>query len=192
MRLYLPATTADLLDLLADPANRHAGPGSGVTPALAAALPEEDEEGLELSAFLTAADLAVLRIAGSGAPPCRVVLAVDLPQQAVTPFGSGSGSESAAGSGSESASGPGAGARTGPDAAALTPDPTALPSLVGTVEVGAEDLVAVHVDDPVGDLALVRAAVAGDEEAFDELVDLDLLWYDPSELDALRELLADL
>lgn len=157
VRYYLPIAVEELLALLADPEATHTAPASAVTPALRAALPEEDEEGLELSAFLTAADLAVLRIARLGARPVRVVLSVDLP----------------------------AGAASATDPA----DGLALPSSAGSVSVRRADLVAVHVDDPQADEPLLAAAVAGDQEAFDELAEVDLLWFDPSEFAELTALL---
>ncbi|HCX84127.1 MAG TPA: hypothetical protein DHV14_03100 [Micrococcales bacterium] len=46
-------------------------------------------------------------------------------------------------------------------------------------------VVAVHVDDAEAE-ELVAAAVGGDEEAFDALVEIDLLWFDPSELADVR------
>ena len=59
MRIYLPATAAHLrasvLGSSHQPLTAHAA-----TPALAQALPEEDEEGLEVSASLCAADASVV------------------------------------------------------------------------------------------------------------------------------------
>lgn len=75
MRVYVPAT----LLLLADPAGLSPASAHAVTPALAAALPEEDEESLEFAALLAAADESVgLLAADPAAPRRRVVLAVDL------------------------------------------------------------------------------------------------------------------
>ncbi|TNU75950.1 hypothetical protein FH969_05225 [Miniimonas arenae] len=148
MRLYLPATAADL----ADPDGVRAV-ASAVTPALRAALSEEDEEGLELSAFLTAADASVLRVARLGARPRRVVLAVEVDD-------------------------------VRPDEAAPE-ELRGLPSVLGVVAVPWSHVVAVHVDDAEAE-ELVAAAVGGDEEAFDALVEIDLLWFDPSELADVR------
>lgn len=148
MRTYLAATLNDLPDLAAGVELMASAP----TSALAAALPEEDTEGLEMSAFLTAADLSVLRIAERGAPARRVVLSVDVAAHHTT------------------------------ELPADLPDPLrGLPSLVGLVRAQLADVVAVHVDDDAA-VDLVRAAAAGDQAAFDELVEEDLLWYDPSEL----------
>jgi len=62
MRIYLPATAAHLrasvLGSSHQPLTAHAA-----TPALAQALPEEDEEGLEVSASLCAADASVVLLA---------------------------------------------------------------------------------------------------------------------------------
>lgn len=76
MRLYLPATLRDLdrPDGLR-PATAHA-----VTPALAAALDEDDEETLEFAALLAAADASVALLAADRtAPRRRVVVVADLP-----------------------------------------------------------------------------------------------------------------
>ena len=55
-----------------------------VTPALRAALPDEDEEGLEFAAQLAAADDSLLRLAERpSAPHLRLVLAVDVPDAAL-------------------------------------------------------------------------------------------------------------
>lgn len=81
MRLYLPATWTDLTTLTTDPSGwdvelrlAHA-----VTDGLRAALDEEDEEGWEFSAFLSAADdsLAML-ILDETQRPVRVVLTVEV------------------------------------------------------------------------------------------------------------------
>ena len=64
MRVYLPATAADLTAPALSPRTAHAP-----TASLAAALPEEDQEGLEGSASLCAADGLVDR---------RVVVAADV------------------------------------------------------------------------------------------------------------------
>lgn len=89
MRIYLPATLDELdalkvsakrppaLDL--SPRGAHA-----VTAALAAALPDEDEEGLEYSAHLAAADDTLALIAVSPTiERRRLVLTVEVPDEAV-------------------------------------------------------------------------------------------------------------
>lgn len=76
MRIYLPATAADLA---ADPIT--ARRAHAATDSLAAALPDEDEEGLEVSASLCAADASVLLLSepgASGLADRRVVIAADV------------------------------------------------------------------------------------------------------------------
>ncbi|MFH5824128.1 DUF6912 family protein [Georgenia sp. AZ-5] len=80
MRVYLPATAADLSGGALSPRWAHA-----VTPALRGALPEEDDEGLEMSATLAAADESVARLAADGSVPRRVVVAADVPDASVRP-----------------------------------------------------------------------------------------------------------
>ena len=84
MRLYLPATSADLQAGLT-PRWAHA-----VTTALRAELPEEDDEGLEMVATLAAADESVALLgsvrpleAGGDVASRRVVIVADLPDTAV-------------------------------------------------------------------------------------------------------------
>lgn len=150
MRLYVPAT---IPDLLAGVPLR--GVASTVTPALRAALPDEDEEGLELSAFLTAADLSALQVAGVAAPPRRVVLAVEV------------------------------GASLAPIAPA-GPELAELPSVLGVVDLAWSDVVAVHLDDDDARTAELVRKSSQDDAALEELGDVDLLWYHPSELPGLR------
>ncbi len=90
MRLYLPATLDELQPTLAlAPRPAHA-----VTAALRAALPDEDEEGLEYAAQLAAADDALdLLRAQPAAPRLRAVVALDLPDDRVRPGGDGSATE---------------------------------------------------------------------------------------------------
>lgn len=76
MRVYLPATVTDLAAESLRPNVVHA-----VTAALRAELPGEDDEMLELVAFLAAADDSIRLIQEHGAAPRRVVLAADLPAQ---------------------------------------------------------------------------------------------------------------
>ncbi|MDM7853976.1 DUF6912 family protein [Cellulomonas alba] len=81
MRIYLPATLDEL-----DPAaplltGRRA---HAVTTALRAALPDEDEEGLEFVAQLEAADLSLELLARDpGAPRLRLVVSADVPETSV-------------------------------------------------------------------------------------------------------------
>lgn len=55
MRVYLPASVADLQD----PRGLSARTAYAVTPGLRRALPDEDDEGLEFAAFLAAADASI-------------------------------------------------------------------------------------------------------------------------------------
>lgn len=74
MRIYLPATAADLTADSLTPRQAHA-----VTKDLAAALPDEDEEGLEVSASLCAADSSLVLLAASQVEADRrVVVAADV------------------------------------------------------------------------------------------------------------------
>ncbi|GEN78323.1 DUF6912 family protein [Actinotalea fermentans] len=79
MRIYVPSTLAEL-----DP-SRGLQPRlvHAVTSALRAALPDEDEEGLEYAAQLLAADDSLDRLEGTDAPRRRVVVAVDVPEAVV-------------------------------------------------------------------------------------------------------------
>ncbi|MFY9262683.1 MAG: hypothetical protein GX483_05690 [Actinomycetaceae bacterium] len=51
-------------------------------------------------------------------------------------------------------------------------------------EISWDKVAAIHVDEP-GFEELVRAAIAGDEAAFVDTGDIDMLWYDPTELEQL-------
>ncbi|PWD52150.1 hypothetical protein C8046_17365 [Serinibacter arcticus] len=151
MRLYVPAVLSDLAAPELTPR-----PACAVTPALRSALPEEDEEGLELSAFLSAADLAVLRLADAAdalpAVPRRVVVALEVPD--TTPLG------------------------------AVPGDLVELASVVGEIPAtGWSAVVSIHVDEPEAADA-VRAALT-DDAAFEELGEVDLLWFHPSERSVL-------
>jgi len=80
VRIYLPVTL-DELDADDLPDRR----GHAVTAALRAALPDEDDEGLEFAAQLMAADdsFELLRAAAAAAPRLRVVASVDVPDAQV-------------------------------------------------------------------------------------------------------------
>jgi len=81
VRIYLPATLDEIGPGLALAERR----AHAVTPALRALLPEEDDEGLEYVAQVTAADDAVgLLAVRPGAPRLRVVVAADVPDGEVT------------------------------------------------------------------------------------------------------------
>jgi len=80
MRIYLPATAAHLrasvLGSSHQPLTAHAA-----TPALAQALPEEDEEGLEVSASLCAADASVVLLADAPGDEATALARAGLEQQ---------------------------------------------------------------------------------------------------------------
>ncbi|PRZ04894.1 hypothetical protein BCE75_109133 [Isoptericola sp. CG 20/1183] len=158
MRLYVPATVADLdaISVTAragwwdvPPRGAHA-----VTGALVSALPDEDDEAREYAAFLAAADASLMLVAGSSdAVPLRVVVTVEVPEHAVT------------------------------DAAGDVP-----PSGVDVGAVPGTQVEAVHVDEPeaAADVRAVLDAIdAGDDEALaaatEQVDQRDLLWYHPTE-----------
>jgi hypothetical protein len=147
VRIYLPAALSELADSngLA-PRVVHA-----VTPALRAALPDEDDEGLEFAAQLLAADDSLDRLDGERRPR-RVVVAADVPPEVIEPAES---------------------------------DVSEVPSAVNLASVVTWDQVAcAHVDEQEAE-SEVRAALDGDDDAAERLVDRDLLWYDVTELAAL-------
>jgi hypothetical protein len=79
MRIYLPATFAELDHRHGlSPRLVHA-----VTPALRAALPDEDEEGLEYAAQLLAADDSLERLGCRSVARRRVVITADVPEAVV-------------------------------------------------------------------------------------------------------------
>ncbi len=150
MRIYLPATAADLSAPHVTARLAHAA-----TTSLAQALPDEDQEGLEVSASLCAADSSVLLLAAPGAQallPRRVVVAADVDDAAVT---------------------------------GLTVEEDALPGTVRVgVAVPWEDVAAILVDEAAAEEA-VAAARTGDQEAFERAAEADLLWFDVSEREQL-------
>nr|NLD41192.1 hypothetical protein [Actinomycetales bacterium] len=82
MRVYLPATLQDLAAAALEPARVH-----GVTPALRRELSEDDDEMLELVAFLAAADDSVRLVSERGDRPLRIVIAADVPDPELGPAG---------------------------------------------------------------------------------------------------------
>ncbi|UZN01874.1 DUF6912 family protein [Cellulomonas sp. S1-8] len=82
MRVYLPVTLDELQHgspVLLAPRVAH-----GVTPALRALWPDEDDEGWEYAAQAGAADESVVLLAARpGAPRLRVVVAADVPEACV-------------------------------------------------------------------------------------------------------------
>ena len=158
MRIYLPATAAHLrapaLGSSQEPCPAHAA-----TPALARALPEEDEEGLEVSASLCAADASLVLLAEPGAEGLadrRIVIAADVDAEYVRE---------------------------------LAVEGDVLPGTVEvTGEIPWEDVAALLVDEAAAETD-VRAARLGDEDAFERAAEADLLWFDVTERDALAETL---
>ncbi|AYD89368.1 hypothetical protein D4740_05415 [Actinomyces sp. 2119] len=152
MRVFLPATATDLRAESLSPRLAHAA-----TPTLARALPEEDQEGLEVAASLCAADASLLLLAQPGAArhaDRRVVIAADAADDTVRE---------------------------------LDPGQDVLPGTVEvTVAVDWQDVAAIFVDDAQAQ-ADVRAARHGDEEAFERAAQADLLWYDVTERDHLAD-----
>ena len=150
MRIYLPATAADLA---ADPIT--ARRAHAATASLAAALPDEDEEGLEVSASLCAADASVLLLAepgASGLADRRVVIAADVDADS---------------------------------ARELEPSEDVLPGTVGLeADVSWDDVAAILIDGPEAEPD-VRSARTGDEEAYERAAEAALLWNDVSERPAL-------
>ena len=127
------------------------------TPALARALPDEDEEGLEVSASLCAADASLVLLAepeASGLADRRIVIAADVDAENVRE---------------------------------LPVEGDVLPGTIEVVgEIAWEDVAALLVDEPEAE-SDVRAARLGDEDAFERAADADLLWYDVTEREALAE-----
>ena len=156
MRIYLPATAAHLrAAALGSPQEPH--PAQAATPALARALPDEDEEGLEVSASLCAADASLMLLAEPGAEGLadrRIVIAADVEAEHVRE---------------------------------LAVEADVLPGTVEvSAEIPWEDVAALLVDEPEAQDD-VRAARLGDEDAFERAAEADLLWYDVTERGALAE-----
>lgn len=143
MRIYLPATAADLAADTLTARRAHAA-----TASLQAALPEEDEEGLEVSASLCAADASVMLLAepeAAGLVDRRIVIAADVDSE---------------------------------DVRELPVDDDILPGTVEvTVEVAWDQVAAILMDEAAIE-ADVKLAREGDEEALERTADADLLWFD--------------
>jgi len=147
VRIYLPSTLAEL----ADPEGLGPRVVHAVTPALRAALPDEDEEGLEYAAQLLAADDSVDRLAQAPTSWRRVVVAADVSDDVVS---------------------------------AVADDDEVASAVQLLALVPWSDVACAHVDEEAAE-ADVRAAVEGDVEAAEMLVERDLLWFDVSELPGL-------
>ena len=150
MRVYLPATAADLSAPTISPRTAHA-----VTSALARALPDEDEETLEASASLCAADASLMLLSGPGAGVLadrRVVIAADVDAAAVSE---------------------------------VPVSEEILPGTVQVGDPVAWEAVAALLVDEREVESDVRAARTGDEAAFERVGEADLLWFDVSEREYL-------
>jgi hypothetical protein len=153
VRVYVPGPAADLRRDTLTSTDAYA-----VTPALQAALPEDDAETREYVAYLGAVDDSAQLAAAAGAVPRRVVFAAEVAAAAVR--------------------------HPEPE-----PDAGGHPGLVRLRgPVAWRDVVAIHVDEAAAEPD-VRAAAAGDTAAARALEDRDLMWYDPSERDALTHIL---
>ena len=152
MRVYLPATVADLSAPAIPSRQAHAA-----TASLAAALPDEDEEGLEVSACLCAADSSVIAISEQDEAQKRyrrVVIAADVERENLRE---------------------------------LEVDDETLPGTVQVlVDVPWDDVAAVLADEDQAS-ADVKLAAEGDEDAFERSADADLLWFDVCEVAVLAK-----
>ena len=146
MRVYVPATAADLRAAQVSARLAHAA-----TRTLAEALPEEDEEGLEVSASLCAADSSLMLLAVPGAealPSRRVVVAADV---------------------------------DGASVEELVVGEDVLPGTIRLeAPVPWESVAALLVDEATAE-GDVGAARRGDEAAFERAAEADLLWFDVCE-----------
>ena len=163
MRVYLPSTLPALAALL------HAGEitppvrAFAVTPALREWYASADDEELEYSAMTHAAGASLRLLAASpGAPRQRVVLAAEVPPEAVGPAAGGSGGDL---------------------------DHPA--DVVVDAVVPVSKVVSAHVDEPAAEhdireaAGALAAADAGDDDArftVDGAEGHELLWYEASEL----------
>ena len=158
MRIYLPATSADL----SRPAGLPPRWAHAVTAELRRALPDEDDEGLEASAMLAAADESVVHLrAASSAVPRRVVVAADVADSGVVVPER---------------------ARPWQEGDDQLPSAVEVRSIVPW-----SDVVSIHVDEPGAEEAVTAALT--DDAAVDRAAEHDLLWHDIVEREVLaREL----
>jgi hypothetical protein len=160
MRIYVPVTLEELATaVVSRNATRwdlRARPAHAVTPALRAALPDEDTEGLEYAAFLLAADDSLTLVAAGSGVPLRAVVSLDVPDDAMAV---------------------GAWTEGSPSDVAVTRD---------LARVKVEAVHADEPEAAADVLAVLAAVDADDDEALEQAVervtDRDLLWYDPSEV----------
>jgi hypothetical protein len=165
MRVYLPSTLPALAALLRSGEIRPPVPAYAVTPALREWYASGDDEELEYSAMTQAASESLRLLAASpGAPRLRVVLAAELPPDAVGRAGGfGTDLEHPA-------------------------------DVVVESAIAASRVVSAHVDDPAAEPDIraatdaLAAADAGDDDAqfiVDGAEGHELLWYGMSELPRL-------
>lgn len=174
MRIYVPATLDELDSAtVTEEAVRWTlapRPAHAVTKELVAALPDEDEEGLEYAAALEAAsDSLALVAARPGVPLQRVVVTVEVPDAAV----------GAAGADDDVA----------PSAVEITsdvPDVAIVCVHVDEPEAAADVADVLAAADEENDAEETGAVGVESESALDaalqRITDRDLLWYDWSEL----------
>lgn len=153
MRIYLPATPADLPQIESAPAGVTLPLASrrahAVTAALRAALPEEDDEGLEYAAHLAACDDSLWLLADvPDAARQRLVVTLEVPDDDVVEV--------------------------------LASEAVLAPSAV-QLSAGSARVHCLHVDEPDA-VPDVTGALEGDDAALERLVERDLLWYDALEV----------
>lgn len=164
MRIYIPATAADLHAAEISPRWAHA-----VTPALRDALPQEDDEGCAESAMLAAADESLMRLREAPTDLARrvVVVADAAPATVQLP--------------------PQRSWQPGDD---RLPSAVQVTEPVGWHEVAAIYVDEATSSEIVHRAMTIAETDTDFERANDAAYELDLLWYDVVELDRLREDLA--
>jgi len=168
MRVYIPATFSMLVNLAETGVlSARSGWGFAVTPALTEFFTSGDEEEIADVAFTEAsrASIRLLTIGGEESfPHRRVVVSVDLPDEQVT----------------------------------STPENGEAVVKLSPAQVSLDQVAAIHVDTEANEPATAKAmelidgADLGDEDAelaVGDAQDNFLAWYDPSELNALTQLL---
>jgi hypothetical protein len=164
MRVYL-AATLPLLVRLRDEGELAGGAAQAVTPALREWYAESDLEELEQAAFYDAERRSLRLLADDpAAPRLRIVVAVDVPDSAVTPVDGGDDD----------------------DRSAVEVDGSVPVAAVASVHVDEKDAVA----DIAAAVDALPAAQRGDDDAqfvVDGAEGHDLLWFDVTELDELVE-----
>lgn len=146
----------------------------GVTPAAQAAFPESDREELEMLATLYAADDALLAMREAGAAQKEMAAAQR-------------GGDSAQSVSLRRIVAVGEVPDTWVRIASASADDAQPPTCMELLRaVPWSKIESIHVDEP-GSEALVQRAVNGDAVAFDATGDIELLWYDVTEREALAQ-----